>query len=216
MSTTPHSTRAPGARRRPSEFLLPDGRKVLVALPSDIDALRQRYARSHEANPPIQVEVVVHGSDEHRHFLGLTKSHHETRRAQLREKVGADVVDELEGTRAQLDAVSAQLERLERAAAEREVGGLGRNFEKFGFDAKVRTYAADDASGEEGEGVASSGVSLADSSGGESSFWEGGRRGDGEAMRFFRRPIIKQYFHRGLLWLVVLFWVEMGFVADSA
>ncbi|KAK4448935.1 hypothetical protein QBC34DRAFT_485330 [Podospora aff. communis PSN243] len=181
-------------RNRPSEFLLPDGRKVLVALPSDIEALRQRHARSHDADPPTQVEVVVHGSDEHRHFLGLTKSHHETRRAQLRERIGADVVEELEAARAQLDSVSAQLERLEAAAAA-QGSGLGANFEKFGFDAKVRTYADD--SGE--DGLSSSRVSLASVGAGES-FWEGGRRGDGDALRLFRRPIIKQYFHRGLLW----------------
>jgi hypothetical protein len=160
--TSPHPR-----RNRPSEFLLPDGRKVLVALPSDIEALRQRYARSHDADPPIQVEVVVHGSDEHRHFLGVTKSHHETRRAQLRERVGADVVDELETARAHLDAVSAQLDKLEAAALG---SGLGANFEKFGFDAKVRTYA--DESGEEST-TASSRASLA-SVGGEKGFWEGG------------------------------------------
>ncbi|KAK0639726.1 hypothetical protein B0T16DRAFT_450341 [Cercophora newfieldiana] len=191
MSTTP---RPAAGRRRPSEFLLPDGRKVLVALPDDIQALRQRYASGHNADPPIQVEVVVHGSDEHRHFLGLTKSHHETRRAQLRERVGADVVDELEAARAELDHVSAQLERLE-AAAEAQSSGLGANFEKFGFDAKLRTYADD--SGE--DGLTSSRASLA-SGKTESSFWEGGARGDGDAMRLWRKPVVKQYFHRGLLW----------------
>ncbi|KAK5657783.1 hypothetical protein OQA88_2856 [Cercophora sp. LCS_1] len=174
--STPSSTR----RRPPSEFILPDGRRVLVALPEDIEALRQRYANAHEADPPTQVEVVVHGSDEHRHFLGVTKSHHETRHAQLREKVGHEVVNELDSVRAQLDAVSTQLLRLESNGKAR----LNTNFEKFGFDAKLRTYGDDEESGDGESTVVSLGA---------------GERGGG-SMRLFRRPVVKQYFHRGLLW----------------
>ncbi|KAK5651160.1 hypothetical protein OQA88_13207 [Cercophora sp. LCS_1] len=70
-------------------------------------------------------------------------------------------------------------------------------YEKYGFDSTLRTYGDD--SGE--EGLASPGASLS-SVGKESSFWDGGTRGDGEAMRLWRRPVAKQYFHRGLLWRV--------------
>ncbi|KAK3353799.1 hypothetical protein B0T25DRAFT_221162 [Lasiosphaeria hispida] len=190
MSTTPRSQL--GGRRRPSEFLLPDGRKVLVALPEDIEALRQRYAKGHDADPPIQVEVVVHGSDEHRHFLGLSKSHHETRRAQLRERHGPELVDELEAARAELDAISAQLHRLEAASVD-STNRLNENFSRFGFDAKLRTYADDE---DDSEDPMSSGVSSVTWTGSEKT----DRRRGGEAMRLFRRPIVKQYFHRGLLW----------------
>ncbi|KAK1753739.1 hypothetical protein QBC47DRAFT_326288 [Echria macrotheca] len=192
MSNTPVRTTSGGpTRRRPSEFLLPDGRKVLVALPDDIEALRQRYANSHDADPPIQVEVVVHGSDEHREFLQQTRSHHETRRAQLRERHGS-VVDEIDAVRTELDAVAAQLHRLEAAAA--ADGKLNTNFSRFGFDAKLRTYADDDE--EAGSGTPAALSRASSTLGGGDSSSVGGY----ESMRLFRRPVVKQYFHRGLLW----------------
>lgn len=188
---TPIRTLSGGpTRRKPSEFLLPDGRKVLVALPEDIEALRQRYANSHDADPPLQVEVVVHGSDEHRDFLHLTRTHHETRRAQLRERHGSDVVDEIDSVRAELDAVAAQLQRLEAAAA--ESNKLNTNFSRFGFDAKLRTYSDDDEGNDTPSLSAASTRALGDASVAQGY----------DSMRLFRRPVVKQYFHRGLLWYV--------------
>ena len=186
---------------RPTEFLLPSGKRVLVALPADIDAVRTKYARSHDADPPTQVEVVVHGSEEHRRLLHQSKTHHEKRHAYLREKVGHDVADEIVAARKQLEIVSRQLERLERENGLEEGLGLGKNFEKFGFDAKVRTYGGDGGHGSGSEDLegGSRRTSLA-STGRESSLWEGGMSGYGEALRLSRKPVVKQYFHRGLLW----------------
>lgn len=193
---------APTQRGRASEFLLPDGRSVLVALPKDIDALRKRYVQAHDSNPPIQVEVVVHGSDEHRHFLRLSRTHHETRRTQLRDQLGSDVVDELEAARAQLDRLDAQLRAIE-AAADESASRLNPNFSKFGFDAKLRTYA--DEEGDEGKNreVASSAASS----------YSVGTGDAGEALRLFKRPVVRQYFHRGLLWYVT--WSHRGHFDDS-
>ena len=203
------------AKLQQSEFLLPDGRKVLVALPEEIESLRRRYAASHDADPPTQVEVVVHGSDEHRHFLGVSREHHENRHREIRDRIGDEVVKELESVRGQLENVRRQLVKLEERGMEEmnsRVGILGENFEKWGFDAKVRTYHDHEDEKESGSGSGSDfegggagwksetastvgGVGSDDGGGGRS-------RGDGDAMRLFRRPVVKQYFHRGLLWYV--------------
>jgi hypothetical protein len=189
FGTAAASTRGGGGRRA-TEFLLPDGRSVLVALPKDIDALRRRYAQTHDADPPVQVEVVVHGSDEHRDYLRQSRTHHETRRAQLRDRLGAEAVDELDAARDQLDGLDAQLRAID-AATDEIASRLNPNFSKFGFDAKLRTYGGGDEGEDDGD-VASSAVSARSVSTVEA----------GEAMMLFKRPVVRQYFHRGLLWYV--------------
>ena len=114
--------------------VLPDGRTVVVALPADLDALRRRHKTT--ADPPVQIEVVVHGSDEHRDLLRLSRTHHATRHAVLRDKVGGEVVDELEKSRVEVEGLDRQLRAIEGGGE--EGGRLGVNFGKFGFDAKLR------------------------------------------------------------------------------
>ncbi|AEO63815.1 uncharacterized protein THITE_157733 [Thermothielavioides terrestris NRRL 8126] len=200
---------APDADGAPQNSSSPDGRSVLVALPQHVDALRRRYTRTRSSahnpaaaaavDPPVQIEaqVVQHGSDEHRALLRQARAHHATRREALRARLGAEVVDELEAARAQLDVLDKQLRELEEQVAEE--GGVGRlnlNFSKFGFDTKLRTYVDEAAAGEEGEagggggGVASSAASS----------YSVGKAGAAGAMKLVKRPVIRQYFHRGLLW----------------
>ena len=213
MSTTPTGR----GRRRPQEFLLPDGRRILVALPDDADALRRKYASVAPgglgADPAaVQVEVVLHGSDEHRAYLEESRTHHERRRAELRDRHGA-AFDEWEDVHAQLDGVAAQLERLADTASM-----LGANFSKFGYDARLRTYDAGEndgngSPGEGGEGGASTPSGLATpkrksstpldrslSEGGMSTMSDWEDRHGGETIKLFKRPVVKQYFHKGLLW----------------
>lgn len=203
MSATPTASR----RRKPQEFCLPDGRRVVVALPEDAAALREKYGSSTGAAsaPEVQVEVVLHGSDEHRNFLVEAQAHHERRRAELRQRHG-EAFDEWEDVHSQLDAVSAQLDRLVDQAAR-----LNANFSKFGYDAQLRTYDAEDGPGtgsptdggantpRRGSAPASRALSVADGSSiGGRSEWE--ERIGGETIKLFKRPVIKQYFHKGLLW----------------
>jgi hypothetical protein len=183
---------AMGKRRRPSEFMLPDGKKVLVALPEEAVALREKYAGTSGDDGP-QIEVVVHGSEEHRNYLHKTRSHHESRREGFRERFGADY-EEWERVAGELDSVTEQLEHIADHAHQ-----LGHNFSKFGYSAQLRTYGGDKDTRSR-SGVNSSAVSLSEEStiGEEKDAWEE-RRGM-STMKLFRRPVIKQYFHKGLLW----------------
>ena len=198
-SLTPTATRR---RVRPQEFLLPDGRRILVALPEEAATLRDKYASANAENAEGQVEVVIHGSVEHEDFLRQSAAHHAARRDAMRARHGADF-DEWERTAAELEAVEAQLHRIADHSA-----SLGHNFSKFGFAAHLRTYG-DDGETPAGSALHSTASSRAGSisgDGGDGGFglgedkpsWED--RGGAATIKLFRRPIVKQYFHRGLLW----------------
>src|SRR5687768_15611573 len=131
MSTTP--TTNTSRRRKAQDFQLPDGRKIVVALPEDAETIRQRYA----ALPDMQVEVVLHGSEEHHSYLRHSKDHHEKRRQTLRETHGP-AFDEWESVQTQLDLVTAQLDKLVD-----QTSSLSANFGKFGYAAHLRTYDED-------------------------------------------------------------------------
>jgi hypothetical protein len=179
MSATPL-----GKRLRPQELTLPDGKKVVVALPEDLEAARQRHAQQRDG---VQIETVLHGSREHHNYLRQSRDHHESRRARLREKHG-DAFDEWDDANDQLTALDGELERLDNPSA-----GLKNNFSKFGYAAELRTYDG----GDETPNVSSSRASLADGIS-ERTLTEDPR--PGETIKLFKRPVVKQWFHGGLLW----------------
>lgn len=201
-------------RRQPQEFLLPDGRRVLVALPEEAARLRARYA--HDADNPdaVQVEVVVHGSAEHTGHLRRLRTHHEAARDAQRARHGGDF-DAWERTRTDLDHVARQLDRLDSDAGDGGAEALNANFEKFGYTGVLRTFDDGDPALGGPSGVATPRRSLLDVDGdGDSSTvatrdWDDTR--GGRAIKLFQKPVIKQYFHRGLLWRASGFAEVMSF-----
>lgn len=183
MSSTP----TPG-RRKPHQFHLPDGTRVVVALPDDLATLRQRQA----ALPADDAaEVILHGSDEHHAYLARSRDHHERARDELRARHGP-AFDEWESTQRRLDDVTRALDRLgDRTSA------LGASFSKFGFAAHLRTY--DDDGVEGGSGAAASSSSMTTGSD-ASTLVDFEDRSRGQTIKLFKRPVIKQYFHKGLIW----------------
>ncbi|RSL65072.1 hypothetical protein CEP53_003828 [Fusarium sp. AF-6] len=170
----------PSARRRqPQRFTLPNGKEVIVSLPDDYNNLRKKYGNQDE----IQVEVVLHGSSEHCNYLRETRDHHEGRRAKLREQHGP-AFDEWEDVQNQLDTFNSEIDRLST-----NTNGLSANFNKFGYGAELRTYKDDETP--DVDTSMSDSVSIASS-------WSQARLG--ETTKLFKKPVIKQYFHKGLLW----------------
>ncbi|KAK7415531.1 hypothetical protein QQZ08_012309 [Neonectria magnoliae] len=172
-----------GRRRRPQEFTLPNGKKVIATLPEDLEDLRRKYSNQDE----MQVEIVVHGSPQHSGYLRETREHHERRRNRLREQHGPAFA-EWEDVQNQLNSVNTELERMSTNSA-----GLNANFNKFGYGAELRTYNDDN----EPEAPSSSGASMSDTLSVASS-WSGTRLG--ETTKLFKKPVVKQWFHQGLLW----------------
>ncbi|CAK7566996.1 MAG: hypothetical protein SEPTF4163_004953 [Sporothrix epigloea] len=218
----------PGQRRKPQEFVMPDGRRGLVALPEDAAALRDKYsgvmreAENDDGEGTPQVEVVVHGSPEHRHFLEESQAHHRSLRENFKTKYGADILDEWDRVTADYNRVTSELQQLADHSA-----SLGHNFSKFGYSARLRTFGDDEYGSGHGSGTLSGSnsrnASRADSiasvmtededdgtgTGGESGNGDGSSKsgvpvwhnqGGGQTIQLFKRPVVKQYFHRGLLW----------------
>ncbi|KAL8397800.1 hypothetical protein RB594_004488 [Gaeumannomyces avenae] len=168
-----------------------------TATPAARDDDSDNNSSNNNSSSRVEV-VVVHGSDEHRELLDRTRSHAHARREELRRRhdgAAGELLDEWEGLSAQLRDVAAQMERL----ADDGGGKLNATFSKFGYGAHVRTYG-DEPGGKEGEDQpASSAASTLSGGNGTTIDW-GDRRAGGATMKLFRRPVVKQYFHRGLLW----------------
>jgi hypothetical protein len=174
---------ASARRRRPQEFFLPNGKKIIASLPEDLESLREEHGKRSD----IQVEVVIHGSPEHCDYLRETRDHHESRRAHFRQRHGP-AFDEWEDMQSQLDIVNGHLERLST-----NTSALNANFDKFGYGAELRTYDDDDPS----PAVDSSNISTSDTLSVGSG---GGQPRLGETIKLFKKPVVKQWFHKGLLW----------------
>ncbi|KAL6705389.1 hypothetical protein ACN47E_007038 [Coniothyrium glycines] len=165
--------------RRARHLFKPDGRKVHIA--SSPDEASQMRRKLSTANDNDDFDLVIHGSPEHIEALRHTHSHHEDRHRQLKEEHGA-VADEFERVIRELDALSNELHMLSEHAVQ-----LDANFSKYGYSAHLRTKDATDS-------LLSSGDSAFDKE-----TWHAERK-LGETMRFYQKPIVRQYFHKGLLW----------------
>lgn len=97
----------------------------------------------------------------------------------MREQHG-DIYDQFEHVKGELDLLSDELHQLTEHGV-----SLDANFSKFGYSAHLRTK--DDSE--------ETGTSDHD----ESSIKRHQDR-SAEALKFWKRPVIRQYFHKGLLW----------------
>ncbi|XP_014561966.1 hypothetical protein COCVIDRAFT_85608 [Bipolaris victoriae FI3] len=173
----PHLGHHTGKRLR--QFLRPDGRKVHIASsPDEANVMRRKLSTANEKN---DFDLVIHGSPEHIEALRHTHAHHEDRHKQLQEEHG-EVAQEFERVIRELDALSTELHMISEHAVQ-----LDANFSKYGYSAHLRTK-------EDSDSLDSPSNSLFDKD-----TWRAERK-LGETMRFYQRPIVRQYFHKGLLW----------------
>ena len=161
--------------RRLRKLLHPTGKRIHIALtPEEHQRLKSTLSK---IEPDQNFDVFVHGSAEHLSAVREIHALHEQRRSNLRDQY-AHIYDEFEHVRAELDVMSEELHFLTDHAV-----SLDANFSKFGYDAHIRTRDPD-----------SSANSVS-----EKHDWDAERK-RGEALRFWRKPVVRQYFHRGLLW----------------
>lgn len=114
--------------------------------------------------------------------------HHEREREKLRTKYG-DGYDHFERVHKELDSLSSELSALSDQSVQ-----LDASFSKYGYSAHIRTKESPNAS--------SANSLMGDVSGDERSStrdWDAERH-QGKTMQFFVRPVVRQYFHKGLLW----------------
>lgn len=139
-----------------------------------------RRTLSHDAGND-NIDVCLHGSDEHVQAIREIHDHHNTRKSTLREQHG-DVYDEVEELVTHLGHLQHELHEVTNKTV-----SLDANFSKYGYDARLRT-----------KDVSSPGTQSPF----PSSLAESNQRGrdTAEQLMFWKPPILRQYFHRGLLW----------------
>jgi len=181
MSTTPTTTtgitvssgHSHHRGKRLRHFILPDGRKVHIALsPEEAESLRQRLTAINKDEP---FDLVISGSPEHLEALRHAHSHYDEKREMLRAKHGPDY-DEFENVRTELDTLSSELHMLTDHAV-----ALDANFSKYGYSAHLRTYDDHSAPGSSASSI--SGFHDPDH---EKKDWESEKR-NGRIMKIYKK-----------------------------
>ncbi|KAI9774936.1 MAG: hypothetical protein M1840_000152 [Geoglossum simile] len=206
MSTeaTTHATH--GHRSRLRHFLRPDGRRVhIAASPEEADLLKQNLSRQY---PDQEFDLYIHGSPEHVGALREAHSHHEQRRDTLRVEQ-PDVFEKFENVRLELDALSTELHMLTEHGVQ-----LDANFSKYGYSAYLSGHSLDSLLQEKSL-ISPNKPALGThdspyqspstppngdhSTPHEKRDWESERR-KGVTIKLWQKPVVRQYFHKGLLW----------------
>lgn len=171
-----HGTRHhPGRKLR--QLLHPSGKRIHIAAdPEEHERLRLRLTSSELDE---NFDIYIHGSDDHLAAIREIHAHTEQQRQELRRK-HAHTYEELENIHHQLDALSSELHRLIDLGISRDA--------RYGYDAHLRTKEPD-----------SSAASTDTGSEHEPRDWDAERH-EGVALTFWKKPIVRQYFHRGLIW----------------
>ncbi|MCJ1460606.1 hypothetical protein MMC28_010988 [Mycoblastus sanguinarius] len=168
--------------QRLKRLLRPNGRRVHVA------ATPEEHIRLSRSLPAIEpddnFDVYIHGSAEHLDAIREIHAHHEERRSHLRSKHG-DIYEEFELVKMELDTLADELHHLTDHGV-----ALDANFSKFGYDAHIRTKDPDSSA---------SSLSGGRSSHHEKRDWDAEKR-KGQALKFWKKPTVRQYWHKGLLW----------------
>lgn len=176
VATAPSGRSHTGKRLR--KLHRPDGKRIHIAASPEEHIRLTRTLPNIE--PDDNFEIHIHGSEEHLEAVREIHAHHEQRRAHLRNKHGS-VYEEFENVKNDLDNIADELHNLTDHSI-----SFDANFSKFGYDAHIRTKDPD-----------SSASSLSEHH--EKKDWEAERR-KGQALKFWKKPTIRQYWHKGLLW----------------
>ncbi|KAI9716559.1 MAG: hypothetical protein M1812_005290 [Candelaria pacifica] len=204
MSSTPKETPSTTSilekhhhGRRLKQFIRPNGQKVHVAAsPEDADHVRRKMSEV-QTQSTEDFDLYIHGSPEHLDTIREVHAHHEQLREDLRQKHG-DVYDEFENVRVELDALSQELHLLSDHGV-----SLDANFSKYGYSAHLRGWIKASSGGKTGtrggDDSPDASIHTGPSSTPDSHDWDAERK-RGVRMKFWKRPIVRQYFHKGLLW----------------
>lgn len=186
-STQPLDTSPPQAShrhfltgRRLRKLFRPNGRRVHIA------ATPEEHIRLTRTLPNIEpddnFDCYIHGSAEHLNAVREIHAFQESRQHHLRTQHGS-VYEEFELIKSELDTLAEELLHLSDHGV-----ALDANFSKFGYDAHIRTKDPD-----------SSNSSLSGDRSITPRDWEAERR-KGQALKFWKKPTIRQYWHQNLLW----------------
>lgn len=161
--------------RRLRHFIRPSGRHVHIAhTPEEDLKLRKELSSKYTDS---EFDVYIHGTPEHIAAIRELHAYHEAAREKLREEHGP-IYEQFEKVKGDLDNLNDELHHITEHGV-----SLDANFSKFGYSAHLRTR---DESGtaspsEDGDSAISQNRST-------------------DSIKLWKRPEIRQYFHKGLLW----------------
>ena len=178
----PHLDRA---RNRLRHFLHPDGKKIHIAdSPQEALKLRQQLQALHHDS---EFDVVISGGPEHLEALRKAHRHHRDQKENLR-KQHPEVFDSFAIVHADLDALASELDRVTSHGVTLEA-----HFNKYGYDAHIRSYDDESPSA---SGATTPRSRKSSETGRESS----AEKGYATPLKLFKVPVVRQYFHKGTLW----------------
>lgn len=165
--------------KRLLEFVHPHSGKTLHVCrsPEHLEQKRTELLREKTVD---EFEVLLQGSAQHLEAVRELHAHHESRRDELKERHG-ELYTDIEHVKSELDALAAELHQITNHAV-----SLDASFDRYGYSAHLRTKDEDS----ETTSIHSDHPSASDKHKDRSA----------EALKFLRRPTIRQYFHKGLLW----------------
>lgn len=168
------------------KLLRPNGRRVHIA------ATPEEHVRLTHTLPNIEpddnYDCYIQGSSEHLDAVREIHAHHEERRLHLRTTHG-NVYDEIEHVKLELDTLADELHHLTDLGI-----SMDANFSRFGYDAHIRIKEPESSSSSSSISGDRSSTSMH-----EKRDWNAERR-KGQALKFWKKPTIRQYWHKGLLW----------------
>lgn len=160
------------------ELRFPSGRIVHVASsPEEHERMKKTVSNSPEGD---NIDVCLHASDEHIAAIRDLHDHHATRQEQLRRE-HPEIYEEIEEILDHLAHLKTELHNVTTKDMT-----LDASFSKYGYDARLR--AKDNSPGSQSPFPRS----ITESS-------QDGREA-AEQLMFWKRPVLRQYFHKGLLW----------------
>lgn len=162
--------------RRLWNFVSVSGKNIfIVHTPEEHERRRKELLKT---SGPDEFDVLVNGTPEHVTAIRELQEFHQKRRDSLREEHG-DVYEQFENVKRELDLLSNELHMITDHGV-----SLDANFSKFGYSANLRTKDESETSSQNSE--RSSVARHHDRS--------------AEPIKFWKRPVVRQVFHRGLLW----------------
>lgn len=171
-------------RERVRHFLHPDGRRIHVASsPEEVSQLRKKLSN---VNKDEEFDIFLSGTPEHLEALREAQTHHETRLTDFQRQHG-EVYNQFANVRAELDALSSELDRVTTHGV-----SLDAHFSKYGYDARIRTYDDDESP--------MSGATTPRSNSSNEKPRSEAEKGFATPLKLFKYPVVRQYFHKGILW----------------
>ncbi|QIW97093.1 hypothetical protein AMS68_002611 [Peltaster fructicola] len=170
-------------KARLRHFLHPSGRRIHVAAdPADAEQIRQRLRNDGHDD---DFDVYISGSGQHLDALRQTHTHHENKRQELQEK-HAEVYNQFANVQGELDALNTELNRMTEHGV-----SLNAHFDRWGFSAHIKSYDEDDSPGRSGTTTPRRSSTLTGTTTTEQ---------QGATLKLFKTPVLRQYFHKGILW----------------